>query len=69
MVYTQFIDGALTPASNRESWINYNPANNNQLGEVCQANEQDIEADPENQLEGQRRVKQRLADEKSADRQ
>ena len=44
MVYTQFIDGALTPASNRESWINYNPANNNPLGEVCQANEQDIEA-------------------------
>ena len=44
MVYTQFIDGALTTGSNRESWINYNPANNNPLGEVCQANDQDIEA-------------------------
>jgi len=44
MVYTQFIDGALTTGSNRESWINYNPANNNPLGEVHQANEQDIEA-------------------------
>ena len=44
MVYTQFIDGALTTSSNRESWINYNPANNNPLGEVCQANDQDIEA-------------------------
>src|SRR4029453_7787063 len=44
MVYTQFIDGALTTSSNRETWINYNPANNNPLGEVCQANEQDIEA-------------------------
>jgi len=29
MVYTQFIDGVLTTSSNRESWINYNPANNN----------------------------------------
>jgi betaine-aldehyde dehydrogenase len=44
MVYTQFIDGALTTGSNRESWINYNPADNNPLGEVCQANDQDIEA-------------------------
>ena len=44
MVYTQFIDGALTTGSNRESWINYNPANNNPLGEVCQANDEDIEA-------------------------
>ena len=44
MVYTQFIDGALTTGSNRESWINYNPANNLPLGEVCQANDQDIEA-------------------------
>src|SRR6185295_20075541 len=44
MIYTQFIDGALTTGSNRKSWINYNPANNNPLGEVCQANEQDIEA-------------------------
>ena len=43
-MYTQFIDGALTTGSNRESWINYNPANNNPLGEVCQANDQDIEA-------------------------
>jgi betaine-aldehyde dehydrogenase len=43
MVYTQFIDGALTTSSNRESWINYNPANNNPLGEVYQANDQDIE--------------------------
>src|SRR6476620_11807626 len=44
MVYTQFIDGALTTGSGRKSWINYNPANNNPLGEVCQANDQDIEA-------------------------
>jgi betaine-aldehyde dehydrogenase len=44
MLYTQFIDGALTTKSNRESWINYNPANNNPLGEVCQADEKDIEA-------------------------
>jgi betaine-aldehyde dehydrogenase len=44
MIYTQFIDGALTTSANRESWINYNPADNTPLGEVCQANEQDIEA-------------------------
>ena len=44
MVYTQFIDGALTTDSNRESWINYNPANNTPLGEVYQANDEDIEA-------------------------
>ena len=44
MVYTQFIDGALTTSSNRESWINYNPATNQPLGEVYQANDQDIEA-------------------------
>ena len=44
MVYTQFIDGALTADSNREIWINYNPADNSPLGEVCQANDEDIEA-------------------------
>ncbi|MBD0288493.1 MAG: aldehyde dehydrogenase family protein, partial [Flavisolibacter sp.] len=44
MVYTQFIDGALTTDANRESRINYNPANNNPLGEVYQANDEDIEA-------------------------
>ena len=44
MVYTQFIDGALTTGSNRESWINYNPATNNPLGEVFQASDEDIEA-------------------------
>lgn len=44
MVYTQFIDGALTTGSNRETLINYNPADNTPLGEVCQANEQDIAA-------------------------
>ena len=44
MEYTQFIDGAISTSSNRESWINYNPANNNPLGEVYQANNQDIEA-------------------------
>ncbi len=44
MVYTQFIDGALTTGSNRETWINYNPAYNTPLEEVCQANEEDIEA-------------------------
>lgn len=43
MVYTQFIDGALTTGSSRETWINYNPANNIPLGEVCQASEEDIE--------------------------
>src|SRR5262245_61674019 len=44
MVYSQFIDGSLGAHSNRESWINYNPANNNPLGEVYQASDQDIEA-------------------------
>ena len=44
MVYSQFIDGELIAGSNSESWTNYNPANNNSLGEVIQANEQDIEA-------------------------
>src|SRR5262245_35479678 len=44
MLYTQFINGELTTNSNRESWINYNPANNNPLGEVSQANNEDIEA-------------------------
>jgi betaine-aldehyde dehydrogenase len=44
MEYTQFIDGTLTTGSNRECRINYNPANNNPLGEVYQANDQDIEA-------------------------
>jgi betaine-aldehyde dehydrogenase len=44
MVYTQFIDGVLTSGSSRETWINYNPANNSPLGEVCQANDKDIEA-------------------------
>ena len=44
MAYSQFIDGASTTTSNRESWINYNPANNNPLGEIAQANEEDIEA-------------------------
>src|SRR5664279_540731 len=44
MEYTQFIDGALTTGSNRESWINYNPANNHPLGEVYQASDEDIEA-------------------------
>ncbi|MBZ5857717.1 betaine-aldehyde dehydrogenase [Flavihumibacter profundi] len=44
MAYTQFIDGELTAGANRESWINYNPANNTPLGEVFQANAQDIEA-------------------------
>lgn len=43
-MYTQFIDGALTSNSNRESWINCNPANNTPLGEVFQANDEDIEA-------------------------
>lgn len=44
MVYTQFIDGALASGSNKESWINYDPANNNPLGEVYQASNEDIEA-------------------------
>ena len=44
MVFTQFIDGVLTTSSKNESWINYNPANNNPLGEVFQANDQDIES-------------------------
>jgi len=44
MEYSQFIDGSLMTGSTRESWINYNPANNIPLGEVFQANDQDIEA-------------------------
>lgn len=44
MAYTQFIDGAITSDANRESWINYDPATNLPLGNVCQANDQDIEA-------------------------
>lgn len=44
MMYNQFIDGTLTRNADRESWINYNPANNNALGEVYQANDEDIEA-------------------------
>ncbi|MFT3703088.1 MAG: betaine-aldehyde dehydrogenase [Agriterribacter sp.] len=44
MAYTQFIDGALTSGSNRESWINYNPADNKPLGEAYHANNEDIEA-------------------------
>lgn len=44
MAYTQFIDGSLTSTANRESWINYNPADNEPLGEAYQANEEDIEA-------------------------
>ncbi|HLK29523.1 MAG TPA: betaine-aldehyde dehydrogenase [Puia sp.] len=44
MAFTQFIDGALTTSANRESWINYNPANNLPLEEVYQANNEDIEA-------------------------
>jgi betaine-aldehyde dehydrogenase len=44
MMFTQFIDGALTTGSNRETWINYNPADNTPLGEVCQANGEDIKA-------------------------
>lgn len=44
MQYTQFIDGALTSGSNRESWINYNPADNKPLGEAYHASEEDIEA-------------------------
>lgn len=44
MAYTQFIDGTLTTGSNKETWINYNPADNTPLGEVCQANDEDIEA-------------------------
>jgi betaine-aldehyde dehydrogenase len=44
MVFTQFIDGVLTTSSKNESWINYNPANNNPLGEVFQANDEDIES-------------------------
>ncbi|MBS1610880.1 MAG: aldehyde dehydrogenase family protein, partial [Bacteroidetes bacterium] len=44
MAYTQFIDGALTTGLKRESWVNYNPANNNPLGEAYQANDEDIEA-------------------------
>jgi betaine-aldehyde dehydrogenase len=44
MLYTQFIDGALASGSERESWINFNPATNQQLGEVFQASDEDIEA-------------------------
>jgi len=44
MVYTQFIDGALTSTANRQSWINYNPATNEPLGEAYHASDEDIEA-------------------------
>lgn len=44
MAYTQFIDGALSTSTKGESWINYNPANNNPLGDVYQANDEDIKA-------------------------
>lgn len=44
MLYTQFINGECSPGSNRETWINYNPANNQPFGEVCQATEEDVEA-------------------------
>lgn len=44
MAYTQFIHGSLTAGSNRETWMNHNPADNNPLGEVYQANKEDIEA-------------------------
>ena len=44
MEYTQFIDGVLITGSNRESWVNYNPADNEPLGEAYHANEADIEA-------------------------
>ncbi len=44
MEYTQFIDGVLTTGLNRESWVNYNPADNEPLGEAYHANEADIEA-------------------------
>ena len=44
MVYTQFIHGFLITGSRNESWINYNPANNQPLGAVFQANAQDVEA-------------------------
>src|SRR4029077_2778146 len=36
--------GALTTSSNSDTWMNYNPANNDPLGEVFRANDQDIEA-------------------------
>ena len=44
MEYGHFIDGVLTRGSNRESWTNYNPANNSVLGEVFEANRQDVDA-------------------------
>jgi betaine-aldehyde dehydrogenase len=44
MMYTHFINGALTTGADRETWINYNPADNTPLGEVYQANEEDVEA-------------------------
>lgn len=44
MTYTQFIDGELISGSNRERWINYNPATNEPLGEVYQATADDVEA-------------------------
>jgi betaine-aldehyde dehydrogenase len=41
-MYTQFIDGVLTPGSNRETRINYDPATNLPLGDIYLANEEDI---------------------------
>lgn len=44
MAYTQFIDGVLTSASGKGSWMNLNPANNEPLGEVFSATDAEIEA-------------------------
>lgn len=43
MTYSQFINGKLNSSSNRETWTNLNPADNSALGEICQANQQDID--------------------------
>jgi betaine-aldehyde dehydrogenase len=44
MTHTQFINGELTSCADREKWTNINPADNTALGEVCQANAEDVEA-------------------------
>ena len=43
MAYTQFINGERTTGNKGETWLNLNPANNEPLGEVYQADADDVE--------------------------
>src|ERR1700752_3113679 len=44
MEYTQFIDGALTSGSNRETWVNYKPTTQKKFWKTYIYDNQDIEA-------------------------